>query len=255
MGRGFSPDRLEGANDRAPRPGIHAAQEEGSMSFLLQRFGPNAMDVVRTGQVPSDLSLLRAEFLCDHRVSGRLSLANLLPKGGVGAELGVFTGLFSATLLDVARPREMHFVDPWWKEFGQTYPDWGLYTDKGKLGTQAAHDIAARRINGHANGTAIKIEIGYSTEFLLSQPDRYFDWVYLDSTHSYDGTRSELDILKAKVKAGGVVSGDDWHDREDHPHFGVAKAVRESLTRGDYEFVGTFPALQWAIRVPGALVH
>jgi len=221
------------------------------MSFLLERFGANAVDVLRTRQFPSDLSLLRAEFLCDHRVSGRLSLAKILPTGGVGAELGVFTGLFSAMLLDVARPRQMHFVDPWWKEFGATYPNWGLYTDQGKLGTRAAHAIAARRIKHHSNGADTNIEVGYSTEFLLSKPDYYFDWVYLDSTHSYEGTRAELELLRTKVRPGGLIAGDDWHDREDHHHSGVAKAVREAVAHRDYEFVGTFPALQWAVRVPG----
>ena len=31
-------------------------------------------------------------------------------------------------------------------------------------------------------------------------PDRYFDWTYLDSTHSYEDTKTELGLLRSKMK-------------------------------------------------------
>lgn len=182
------------------------------MRFVLYHFVPNAIDVLRVGSVLLDPALLRAEFLNNHRIRARVELANLLPKQSVGAEMGVFTGLFSTILLEVARPKKMYFIDPWWKEFGSHYPDWGLYTDRGKLSTAAAHRLASQRIKRHARETNVEILVEYSTRFLLKVPDNYLDWIYLDSTHSYEGTRAELSALRTKVKSGGIVAGDDWQE-------------------------------------------
>ena len=32
-------------------------------------------------------------------------------------------------ILKEARPKKVFFVDPWHLEYGETYPDWGRYTD------------------------------------------------------------------------------------------------------------------------------
>ncbi len=37
----------------------------------------------------------------------------MLPKGGVGAELGVWKGEFSVRLLKGAKPRQLYLIDPW----------------------------------------------------------------------------------------------------------------------------------------------
>ena len=88
--------------------------------FMVRDFLPNAIDVVRTGTVGLKIDLLAAEFRSNHRISARRFIADLLPKGAVGAELGVFTGFFSASLLRYARPKKMFFVDPWWKMYGDS---------------------------------------------------------------------------------------------------------------------------------------
>ena len=144
----------------------------------------------------------------------------------------------------------MYFIDPWWKEFGSRYPDWGLYSDYGRLSTVAAHRVASQRIKRHAHETRVEILVEYSTKFLPRVPDGHFDWIYLDSTHSYEGTRAELSALRAKVKSGGIVAGDDWRNDLAHPHAGVAKAVKEAVEEKKYELIAIMPALQWAIRVP-----
>jgi len=55
-----------------------------------------------------------------------------LPRHARGAELGVFRGEFTRHLIEVTRPRELHLVDGWWPLFGETFPDWGAYTDFGR---------------------------------------------------------------------------------------------------------------------------
>jgi len=219
------------------------------MKFLTYHLIPNSIDVLRAGIVVLDRSLLRGEFLYHHRLGARAYLANLLPKHGVGAELGVFTGLFSTILLGTARPEKAYFIDPWWKEYGSQYPDWGSYTDHGRLSTTVAHRVASERIQRCAHETKVEVLVEYATTFLSKVPDNHFDWIYLDSTHSYEGTRAELLALRNKAKSGAVIAGDDWQNDPAHPHAGVAKAVREAVERREYESLMTLPALQWMIRV------
>jgi hypothetical protein len=218
------------------------------MRFLIDHFILNSIDILRAG-ILLDRSLLRAEFLHDHRVGRRAFVANLLPRRGVGGEIGVFTGLFSRILLSAARPKKMYFIDPWWKEYGSRYPDWGSYTDHGRLSTAVAHRIASKRIRRYTQETRAEVLVEYSTTFLPKVPDNHFDWIYIDSTHSYEGTRAELLAFRTKVKSGGIVAGDDWQDDPVHPHAGIAKAVREGLERREYESLMILPALQWMIRV------
>src|SRR2546430_9287984 len=44
---------------------------------------------------------------------GRAFLFKMLPRGSVGAEIGVWKGDFSKLLLRRVRPAELHLVDPW----------------------------------------------------------------------------------------------------------------------------------------------
>jgi len=48
---------------------------------------------------------------------------------------------------------------------------------------------------------------------LTRMPDEHLDWAYLDTTHQYDQTATELQLLKQKVKPGGIIAGDDWRQR------------------------------------------
>ena len=124
---------------------------------------------------------------------------------------------------------------------GPWYPDWGVYTDHGKLKTVAAHRIAFKRIPRYARGAQTEILIEHSTTFLSRMPDHHFDWVYLNSTHSYEGTRDELQLLRSKLKPGGILAGDDSHERPDHLHSGVAQAVKDAIARGEYGESGLSP--------------
>lgn len=218
------------------------------MQNQLSRLVGNCVDVLRIGPAPRNLPAMLAEFMADHRVSKRRFMAQMLPKGGVGVELGVFTGLFSTELLRHSGSRKIYFVDPWHLEFGAKYPDWGRYTGYGRLLTSIALTLARSRIQKHARETDAEIVVGYSTGFLSALPDAYLDWAYVDSSHSYRGTKDELALLKSKVRKGGLILGDDWHDEPDHAHSGVAQAVNEAIAAGDFVLVGVFPEMQWMIR-------
>jgi hypothetical protein len=171
----------------------------------------------------------------------------LIPNNSVGAELGVFTGLFSSLLARDRRIKKITFVDPWWEAFGSHYPDWGAYSDYGRVSTRNAYETANIRIGRAALPNRI-VEIGYSYEWLAAQPDKSLDWVYLDSTHNYEGTKRELDLLKSKISDTGLILGDDWQMQRSHIHHGVCLAVNECLKASNFELIIAGDRSQWALR-------
>lgn len=216
------------------------------LGILAQRLG----DIRSAGPGPLDPALWRAELSCNHRVRERDHVAKLLPRGAVGAELGVFTGLFSARLLEIARPREIYFVDVWWQHFGEHYPDWGRYTAHGRLRTRVAHAAARRRIERQRRDSRAHVIVDTTTDFLARLPEGHLDWAYLDTSHAYDETRGELAALRTRLKPGGLLVGDDWVEDPQAVHGGLATAVREAVAAGAFENLRTYAARQWSVQVP-----
>lgn len=56
----------------------------------------------------------------------------------------------------------------------------------------------------------------------LEFPDNYFDFIYLDSGHTYELTKAEIRLWIRKVKDGGILAGHDYHGHEE-----VKRAVDE----------------------------
>lgn len=172
----------------------------------------------------------------------------ILPKDSVGAEVGVFKGEFTAHILRTVEPRELHLIDAWWLLYGEYYPDWGAYTEFGRLRTKDAFECAERVVGRLDRRNATVFHVGDDVECLKGFADSYFDWVYLDTSHEYAHTQRELMVLKRKVKLGGLISGDDWHTDPNHEHHGVCRAVMEFCQRFGWELVHLDNFGQWYIR-------
>ena len=168
-----------------------------------------------------------------------------IPADAVGAELGVYKGHFSKILLDVARPRELHLVDPW---FNLTN-EWGW--GEGNNSTIDALINILRYFKPEIEAGTVRIHVGDDLDVLERFDDGSLDWVYIDSSHAYAHTLAELEVLKRKVRPAGVIAGDDWRPDPNAKHHGVYRAVQQFNAENDYEVVHTGAYGQWAIRRRG----
>jgi Methyltransferase domain/Glycosyltransferase sugar-binding region containing DXD motif len=189
---------------------------------------------------------LRDAERIEPRIDARRFVLELVPKRSVGAEIGVFTGRFASEIIRVTQPSLLYLVDPWWKAFGELFPDWGEYTAYGKLSTRAAYEATTARCQT-ANGTC-QLVVEKSFDWLPSLEDQSLDWVYLDSTHEYEDTMAELMLLAKKVKRDGVILGDDWIPTRDHMHHGVFRAVHEFIASTDFRLILAGIADQWVLK-------
>lgn len=178
--------------------------------------------------------LKQIETEINHRVDKRRKLAaTLLPKGGIGAEIGVFTGLFSPHLTEATEAKKVFLVDPWHTIFGEHYPPWGPYTANGQLETKYA--IEAVKARTEHLGNRVEIVVAKSLDWLATLPDDFLDFVYLDTTHAYKDTLDELDAIFPKLKEHGIVMCDDVRVDRNSKHHACFRAVRDYTHKGEME--------------------
>jgi len=175
-------------------------------------------------------------------------MLGMLPKHSVGAEIGVFQGQFTREILRVVRPRRLHLVDSWWLQLGEYYPNWGAYTDFGRLRTREAYDRARQIAAAHAEPHVCQFHVADDVECLATFPDCYFDWVYLDTSHEYERTRRELSAIARVLKPAGLLMGDDWIEDPSNVHHGVCRAVTELCETEGWQLVARDIFSQWCIQ-------
>jgi spermidine synthase len=132
------------------------------------------------------------------------------------AELGVFRGEFSRYLLDTLRPEELHLFDLDLRRFS--------------IAEKFSTEIDQRRIFLHE---------GDSSTGLLALPDAYFDLIYIDGDHTYEGVCRDIEAAERKLAANGYLIFNDhtyWSPCE-CLSYGVMQAVNEFCERSDREAV------------------
>jgi hypothetical protein len=140
------------------------------------------------------------------RPRDRRFVYRMLPRGGVGAEIGVWKGDFSRAVLRRVHPRELHLIDPWAHPSDPRY----ALTWYGRMTQEEMDAIYAAVCSDLGGNPAVVIHRGRSIDVAPELPDMYFDWVYIDGDHSYEGALGDLVAWVPKVKPGGLVVCDDY---------------------------------------------
>ena len=115
----------------------------------------------------------------------------------IGAELGVFNGGFAEYLK--TRCKKLYLVD-WMKHKKHDADKWKkvidtIYAPEIKTGEMETHWVSIR-------------------DFLITKPDNYFDFLYLDADHSYHGTQMLAHLSYTKIKPGGHFIVDDYNNKD-----------------------------------------
>ncbi len=150
----------------------------------------------------------------------------LLHKLGVGgnvAEIGVDEGKFSKTIFNINKPDNFHLVDVW--------------------GTDRFHDGKYEEVKTYFKDQIeheqVHIHKKLSTDAVYDFQDNYFDWIYIDTNHTYETTRDELRLYAPKMKQGGIIAGHDYVHGNWITTFryGVVEAVHEFCVQYNWEII------------------
>jgi hypothetical protein len=167
----------------------------------------------------------------------RTQLLSYLPQHGCVAEVGVYSGGFANQILNRNKPSKLYLIDPWGKE---GVKDQYVNTYNAKI--QVLHDLYEQVTQMFSNqviqGT-VKIFREYSWESVEHFHNQYFDWVYIDAMHNYEGVLNDLRLFNSKIKDNGFIFGHDFSNTEmgRAKKFGVIQAVYEFIDETDWELV------------------
>jgi hypothetical protein len=180
----------------------------------------------------------------------RAFLLELVPKGAVSAEIGVWKGDFSAQMLEIVKPRKLHLIDPWLLHNSDEYAraKYGRPMSKSQERMDEVHQSVLDRFAAPIEAGVVEVHRASSEDAAAAFEDGYFDWVYVDGNHTYDFVKRDLKLYFEKIKSGGLLGGDDyrsagwWKD-------GVTRAVDDFVRSGRCELVLT-KAEQFLLRKP-----
>jgi len=157
------------------------------------------------------------------------------------AEIGVWKGSNSVNILEGNKTVRIFCVDRWSK-----YSDEEAYREHQTKFALASRDKfkiakgkAYKKLGAYADRAEI-IELD-SIEAAAGFPDNYFDLVFIDALHSYEGCLADIKAWLPKVKQGGYICGHDYPRRP-----GVVQAVKEIFGEKDIE---TDSDNTWFVRV------
>lgn len=149
-------------------------------------------------------------------VPSREHILRRMRQAGVVCEVGVQTGRFSQTILNILQPTKLHLLDL------------DLHT----------HDVAAL-FSAEIQAGVVEQHEGDSSTWLASFPDAYFDLVYIDGDHTYEGVKRDIRAARLKVKRDGYMVFNDytyWSPSE-CMRYGVVQAVNELCIEDDWELL------------------
>ena len=165
-------------------------------------------------------SIKTLRFLEQHHVDGckaildRMSLLEQMPKNAIVAEIGVDRGRFAERIYEVTQPQKLHLIDIF--QF-----DYQLESVKSILGKK--ENIEINQVNSVEAGNLFN--------------DEYFDWIYIDTDHTYETTKAELNAFADKIKPGGFISGHDYFQVgiSNGFSYGVMSAVHEFIVINNWK--------------------
>jgi len=111
-------------------------------------------------------------------LTNRNEMLKYMPKNKVCAEVGIFECDYSRIILKITNPEKLHLID----------------MDRNSI------SIANELFKTEVENNQIELHQGDSSTILKSFPDSYFDWIYIDGDHSYEGIKKRYSCRSTKSK-------------------------------------------------------
>lgn len=166
------------------------------------------------------LNLLREEHLKSFPLRDSAKYVKSKLNGDLTiAEVGVRKGENAKSMLFDMSIKKLYLIDPY-------VP----YLDGGTFWTQEEQDAYYFIMYHHIELFIDKVILISRSSVLASKlfSDEFFDWIYIDADHSYNGVMTDMKSWWPKVHLGGIMSGHDagWE--------GVQKATKDFLMGYNY---------------------
>jgi hypothetical protein len=158
-------------------------------------------------------------------------------------ELGVYKGRNFQKMIEHP-PKLAVAVDAWIDDGVIARNDMGLTQD------QKSNQYERFKMEV-ADKPFVKICRGYTFDIVNEFPDDFFNLIYIDADHTYEGCLQDLRDWWPKMRSGAAITGDDY--RDDLTRTGVRYGVIDALKTFSKEYdveIFPMPRLGWATIKP-----
>ena len=160
-------------------------------NFILKR-----IKIKRQAEIDSmpKHAIKKKNILNGSILANREHLLEVLPKNGIIAEIGVDNGFFTEQIINIAKPKKLYLIDSWSsKRYGQN-----------------KFEFVKNKFSQEIKNKKIEILRSNSIDAAELFQNSYFDWIYIDTDHSYSTTIQELNAYENKIKDNGFICGHDY---------------------------------------------
>ena len=127
-------------------------------------------------------------------------LHSTLGEGLVGVEIGIWDGGNAEAVLGHIKPSKYYMIDPYRASKEYVGPQFSQEEfDK-------MHNIMCTLFGRFPNVVILKMTALEASEIIEND----LDFVYIDGSHTYENKMLDLRTWYPKVRAGGVIGGDDY---------------------------------------------
>ena len=158
----------------------------------------------------------------------RNDLGSLLKSGAVCAEVGVWRGYFSVTMLQWPVSR-LVLVDSWRRQV------WSAEEQAPDEEHEANYQETLHNVRGSMDRVTVMRMTSAEAAFKFAVP--IFDLVFIDACHDYTHVMEDLRMWSALVKPEGFLCGHDYTKNADSVKwgFGVVEAVSDFCANTEWE--------------------
>ena len=171
---------------------------------------------------------IKKELLKDAKVlSNREAALELIPKGGVAAEVGVAYGDFSRKIIDSINPEKFYAIDMFVVD-----SFWG-----GESFKESHYSFYAEKFYKEIESGIVEMKRGFSWDELKKLPSDSIDYLYLDAGHDYWSVKKDIMEVERVVKHNGIIQFNDYtfHDYFYNVYYGVIPNVNEYVNKTNSE--------------------
>ena len=146
-------------------------------------------------------------------VSNRRDMLRNLPRGGIVAEVGTAAGDFARDISSIVLPDQLHIFD----------------RNLDSFDFDAFRELIDNEI--------VFTHLGDSSTLLSKFGNEFFDWVYIDGDHSFEGVTKDIAQAIMKIKPEGYIIFNDYtvYSPLEKIQYGVMRAVNHLCLEHDFE--------------------
>ena len=161
----------------------------------------------------------------------------MIPKHGIGCEIGVYAGEFAQSLINITNPQKLFLIDAW----DLVIHEIPCSDEHGNnMVTLPSPFLYKTTVNRFSTDSRVNIIKGWSSTEIPAIPSS-LDWVYVDANHSYEGCLNDLKLIEPKMNKNSFIMGHDYEINTEKCrymwNFGVGKAVDDFCKDHGWELI------------------